>query len=168
MVQRRACRRSPSAAASFRLAITAYPEQTGRRRGHASPPWSCSKSLPAASRSWPLSRRCDGHALQERKRQGVRDLSRGALRPATDGRVIPASEWLDFYLLSPRTWRLTRECATDCAGMIAAGSRWARLAGIGSRRSRRFPVGAFGWYRALSGGVWATLPVAWRNGVGLC
>jgi hypothetical protein len=57
-------------------------------------------------------------------------VSRGALKPATDGRVIPASDWLDFYLLSPRTCMLARVGLADFADFITAGSRWARLAGI--------------------------------------
>jgi len=66
------------------------------------------------------------------------------------GALIPASDWLEFYLLSPRTCTLARGSAADCAGFRIARSRWARLAGIRSRRSTCFPVGAFGWYRARS------------------
>ncbi len=74
--------------------------------------------LPVASRN-PIAPVC---------RQPRGRLSRGAL--------IPASDWLDFYLLSPCTCALARGSCTDCAGFITIGSRWARLAGIRSRRSR--------------------------------
>ena len=60
-------------------------------------------------------------------------MSRGALNPATDGRVIPASDWLDFYLLFPRSCSLARGGCADFVGFGIAGSRWARLAGIRSR-----------------------------------
>jgi hypothetical protein len=46
------------------------------------------------------------------------------------GALIPASEWLDFYLLSPLGCRLARTDQTDFAGFVVARSRWARLAGF--------------------------------------
>jgi hypothetical protein len=46
------------------------------------------------------------------------------------GALIPASDWLDFYLLSPRTCVLARVDYKDLVGFITTGSRWARLAGI--------------------------------------
>ena len=52
------------------------------------------------------------------------------------GALIPASEWMGFYLLSPQCCTLARVGYTDFAGFVIAGSRWARLAGIRSRRSR--------------------------------
>ena len=46
------------------------------------------------------------------------------------GALIPASDWLDFYLLSPLARTLARVGYTDFVGSITTGSRW----------------GAFGWY----------------------
>ena len=65
------------------------------------------------------------------------------------GALIPASEWLDFYLLSSLAEALARACQTDFAAFDVAGSRWARLAGIRSRRSTCVPVGAFGWFWSM-------------------
>jgi len=65
------------------------------------------------------------------------------------GALIPASEWLDFYLLSSLGKALARSCQRDSAARNVAWSRWARLAGIASRRSAWFPVGAFGWFWKL-------------------
>jgi hypothetical protein len=46
------------------------------------------------------------------------------------GALIPASEWLDFYLLSRLDSLLTRGSWNDFAGFCVAQSRWARLAGF--------------------------------------
>jgi hypothetical protein len=44
--------------------------------------------------------------------------------------LIPASEWLDFYLLSSLDYLLTRGSWNDFADFCAAKSRWAHLAGF--------------------------------------
>ena len=61
-------------------------------------------------------------------RQAKVVVSRGALNPATDRRVIPARDWLGFYLLSPGSRTLARVDYMDFAGFVRAGSRWARAA----------------------------------------
>ncbi len=47
------------------------------------------------------------------------------------GALIPASEWLDFCLLSSFVDVLARSCQWDFAARDVAGNRWARLAGFG-------------------------------------
>ena len=57
-------------------------------------------------------------------------LSWGALKPATERRVIPAGEWVDFSWLLPLDCPLARGDKKDFADSIAIGSRRARLAGF--------------------------------------
>jgi hypothetical protein len=59
--------------------------------------------------------------------------------------LIPASEWLDFYLLSAIDYLLTRGSWNDFAGFCDAQSRGARLAGFG------FPNDCFGLCFMLPG-----------------
>jgi hypothetical protein len=55
-----------------------------------------------------------------------------------------------FLPVISSNWHVDKGGHTDLAALVIAESRWAHLAGIGSRRSTCFPVGAFGWYPGRS------------------